>query len=144
MPAPPWRELDAGAALHALRGFAGAHGIGADDPVALAFSGGADSTALLVAALRLWGPQRLRALHVDHGLQSDAARFRTHAQALCAHWGVALRVLPARVSAARGDSVEERAREARYAVLFDAARALGCTWLLTAHQADDQVGGDGA
>ncbi len=139
MPAPPWRALDAGAALHALREFAAAHAVGAEAPVALAFSGGADSTSLLLAALHLWGPSRVRALHVDHGLQDDAVRFSAHAQALCAQWGVPLQVLAARVSAARGDSVEERAREARYAVLFDAARALGCNWILTAHQADDQV-----
>jgi tRNA(Ile)-lysidine synthase len=136
----PWRALDVGAARDALQAFARQHRLDADvAPLALAFSGGADSTALLVAALQHWGAQRLRVLHVDHGLQADAARFVDHARALCAQWGVALEVLRVEVGAARGDSVEERARDARYAALIEAARGARCSWLFTAHQADDQV-----
>ena len=136
----PWRELDLGAAADALGAFAQAHDVDAGTaPLALAFSGGADSTALLIVALQRWGASRLRVLHVDHGLQADAARFADHARALCARWGVALEVLRVEVSAGRGDSVEERARQARYAALIDAAQRAACRWLFTAHQADDQV-----
>ena len=48
---------------------------GASAPLAVAFSGGGDSLALLLTA-RAWGEQcgrPLLALHVDHGLQPQSA-----------------------------------------------------------------------
>ena len=41
-------------------------------PLAVGLSGGADSTALLVAAAQKW-PGQVRAIHVNHGLQAAAA-----------------------------------------------------------------------
>jgi tRNA(Ile)-lysidine synthase len=138
---PPWAGADVGPVRAALAQFAAAHaGLGAaDQPVALAFSGGADSTALLVAALQFWGPQRVRALHVHHGLQAAADDFAAHASALCRAWEVPLSVLPVRVAPQSGDSLEDLARQARYAALGAAARDQRCAWLLLAHQADDQA-----
>ena len=40
-------------------------------PLAVALSGGADSTALLVACADKW-PGQVRAVHVHHGLQAAA------------------------------------------------------------------------
>ncbi len=108
-------------------------------PLAVAFSGGADSTALLLAALRAWPGRAVHALHVHHGLQAAADAFAEHALARCADWGVACRVLPVQVRRVRGDSVEEQARLARHAALGRAARELGCAWLLLGHHADDQA-----
>lgn len=125
--------------LAALRGFAHRHpGLGAA-PVAIAFSGGADSTALLMAAVRLWGPTRLRALHVHHGLQASADAFADHVRQQCASWRVPCEVLPVDVRLQRGDSLEDKARDARYLVLGRAAQAHCCNWLLLGHQADDQA-----
>ena len=107
--------------------------------MAIGFSGGADSTALLLAALHLWGPARLRVMHVHHGLQGDADRFAAHAQAVCDGWGVVCEVLHARVRAERGDSLEEQARLSRYAAMGAACARAGCRWLLLGHQADDQA-----
>ncbi|MFB0914982.1 MAG: ATP-binding protein, partial [Burkholderiaceae bacterium] len=42
--------------------------------IGVAYSGGADSTALLLAAKALWG-ERVVALHVNHGLQAAAQAF---------------------------------------------------------------------
>ena len=126
-------------ALAELRGFVNRHpGLGAS-PVAIAFSGGADSTALLLAAMRLWGPEQLRALHVHHGLQAGADAFAEHVLQQCALWRVPCRVLPVQVLLQRGDSTEDMARDARYQALGKAALELGCSWLLLGHQADDQV-----
>lgn len=108
-------------------------------PLALGFSGGADSTALLLAARRLWPQRALFALHVHHGLQPAADAFAEHALAQCAHWGVPCRVLEVRVERARGDSLEEQARLVRHARLQRAARELDCAWLLLGHHADDQA-----
>src|SRR5688572_29896108 len=46
-------------------------------PLGVAFSGGADSTALLFAAARLW-PGEVHAIHVHHGLQAAADTFTEH------------------------------------------------------------------
>lgn len=43
-------------------------------PLAVAFSGGADSTALLLACAERW-PGQVVAIHVHHGLQSAADAF---------------------------------------------------------------------
>ncbi len=136
----PWARLHAQPGLDAVRAFARTHALRPGDaPVAVGFSGGADSTALLLAAVHAWGPAALRALHVHHGLQADADRFAIHAQDVCAAWGVACEVVHARVPTVPGGSIEEQARVARYTVMGAAAVRAGCRWLLLGHQADDQV-----
>ncbi|MHB0919911.1 MAG: tRNA lysidine(34) synthetase TilS [Thiomonas delicata] len=137
---PPWPALRADPIVDALRRFVSRHAQECcPAPVAIAFSGGADSTALLLAALQLWGAGHVRALHVHHGLQADADRFAAHAQRLCQAWGVDCSLLPVQVELQRGDSLEDKARGARYVALTRAARDRGCRWLLLGHQADDQA-----
>ena len=108
-------------------------------PLALAFSGGADSTALLLAARRVWPGRHLIALHVHHGLQCAADDFAAHAAGQCERWGLECRVLRVQVQLRRGSSLEEQAREQRHAALQRAARDAQCAWLLLGHQADDQA-----
>jgi tRNA(Ile)-lysidine synthase len=110
-----------------------------DRQVAVAFSGGLDSTVLLHAAVRRLGPGRVLALHVHHGLQPAADGWLAHCAAQAASLGVAFRGLRARGAPARGDSVEQWARGERYALLFAAARDARAAALLTAHHADDQL-----
>ncbi len=118
---------------------AGAPALDDSRPLAVAYSGGADSTALLLAACRLWPQRPIYALHVHHGLQAAAGAFASHARQQCLQWGVECRVLAARVRRRAGDSLEEQARLARHAQLQRAARELGCGWLLLGHHADDQA-----
>jgi tRNA(Ile)-lysidine synthase len=106
----------------------------------VAFSGGLDSTALLVAMARL-APRLasggLRAVHVDHGLHPESVRWAALCAARCAGLGVPYEAVRVDASAARGESPEASAREARYAAL---RRRIGPgEALLTAHHADDQV-----
>ena len=58
-------------------------------PVAVALSGGADSTALLIACAERW-PGQVRAVHVHHGLQSAADDFEAFCRQLCAQLQVPL------------------------------------------------------
>src|SRR5579864_2387099 len=103
----------------------------------LAFSGGADSTALLAALSRLRLPARaLRALHVDHGLHADSGSWATRAVEVARGLRVPCEVLRAKVGRARGESPEARARTARYRLLAGALRPGEV--LLTAHHEDDQ------
>ena len=108
-------------------------------PLAIAWSGGLDSTVLLHAALARWGAASVRALHVHHGLQPAADDWVTHCENEAARLDVSLQVLRARGQPAPAESVEAWARSVRYRLLRDAARSLGACALLTAHHADDQI-----
>jgi tRNA(Ile)-lysidine synthase len=104
----------------------------------VAFSGGADSTALLAALAALpRRPRALRAVHVDHGLHPDSRRWGTRALELARALGVPCEVLAVRVQRTRGESPEARARTARYRSLAGALREGEV--LLTAHHEDDQL-----
>lgn len=107
-------------------------------PVGVAFSGGADSTALLAVAARLW-PGRVHALHVNHGLQAAAADFERHCAQLCDRWSVPLHVARTDAAHAPGESPEDAARQARYRSLAGLATANGLQAALLAQHADDQV-----
>ena len=110
-------------------------------PFAVALSGGADSTALLVACATRW-PGRLHAVHVHHGLQVAADGFEAHCVALCDRLHVPLVVQRVNAAHAAGESPEDAARQARYRALAD---ALQYNWgghikdIALAQHADDQV-----
>jgi len=106
----------------------------------VALSGGADSCALLVAAALLRDERAdlpLRAVHIDHGLQPAAASFRDTCIAVCERLRVPLTVIAVEIRLTAGSSLEEAARDARYAAL-EAQLAPG-ECLLTAHHALDQA-----
>ena len=107
----------------------------------VAVSGGPDSTALLLMAAE-WakrrGRTRIEAATVDHGLRPESAAEAKAVAALCARLGVAHRIL-AWQGAKPASRLQERAREARYRLLVDHAKAIGADALITAHHADDQA-----
>ncbi len=107
-------------------------------PLAIALSGGADSTALLLAAQRIW-PGQVLAIHIHHGLQAAADAFERHCVSLCAQVQVPLHTVRVQAHPAAGDSPEDAARRARYAALASAARELGAAVVWLGHHADDQV-----
>jgi tRNA(Ile)-lysidine synthase len=109
-------------------------------PFAVAFSGGADSMALLLACNRRW-PGQVRAVHIHHGLQDAADDFEAHCRALCLRLNVPLVVRHVQAGNAPGQSPEDAARKARYAALADAVHT---EWpdvhdVALAQHADDQV-----
>jgi tRNA(Ile)-lysidine synthase len=111
-------------------------------PLAVALSGGADSTALLLACARRW-PGQLVAVHVHHGLQAAADDFEQHCVSLCHDIAVPLIVRRVDARHAAGDSPEDAARIARYRAIDDAVRDDGGVILFPsvtlAQHADDQV-----
>lgn len=107
-------------------------------PLAVAFSGGADSTALLLACVARW-PGQVRAIHVHHGLQQVADAFVRHCEALCVVLGVPLQVERVNARHAPGESPEDVARRARYAALASAAQHMGVHDVLLGQHADDQA-----
>lgn len=107
-------------------------------PVGVAYSGGADSTALLLAAALRW-PGQVTALHIHHGLQAAAGEFVRVCEATCARLNVPLEVLRVQAGNAAGQSPEDAARLARYAALAQAATEKGLGAVLLGQHADDQV-----
>ncbi len=105
----------------------------------IALSGGLDSIALLAALAAeraASGPTPIRAIHVDHGLHADSARWAAHCAAQAAAFEVPYEQASVDARPRRGESPEAAARIARYAAL--AERLLHGEVLLTAHHADDQ------
>ena len=109
-------------------------------PFAVALSGGADSTALLLACAGRW-PGQVRAVHIHHGLQAAADGFEAHCRRLCMQLEVPLVVHRVQAGHAPGQSPEDAARQARYAGLAEAVQA---AWpeikdVALGQHADDQV-----
>jgi tRNA(Ile)-lysidine synthase len=95
--------------------------------VTCAFSGGPDSTALVVLAVT--AGCRVTAVHVDHRLRQESVAEADHARALAGELGVEFRLVTVEVPA--GPNLEARARDARRAALPAGA--------LTGHTADDRA-----
>jgi tRNA(Ile)-lysidine synthase len=116
------------------------HDFAPELPLAVAYSGGADSTALLLACAEKW-PGQVSAIHVHHGLQAAADDFERHCRAFCARLGVPLHVAHVDARHAPGQSPEDAARRARYQVFDELARAQpqAMRSIALAQQADDQV-----
>jgi tRNA(Ile)-lysidine synthase len=109
--------------------------------IALAVSGGPDSTALMLLARR-WQATRpdlaLTVLTVDHGLRAEAAGEAATVAALARSLGLSVRVLT-RSPEPGTTAVQERARDDRYRLLQDAGRAAGVDAIATGHTRDDQA-----
>lgn len=106
--------------------------------VAVAYSAGADSTALLLAAHQRW-PSQVVALHVHHGLQAAADDFESHARRFCKRHGIELRVERVQAAHETGQSPEDAARQARYAALARMANNEKAECVLLGQHADDQA-----
>jgi tRNA(Ile)-lysidine synthase len=117
--------------------------------VLVAVSGGADSTALLLALCEPPGRDRIRivACHFDHGLRAPAehAADLLSIGGICGGLGVPLLVDRASPGAIRAlaaiqrSGIESAARSLRYRFFESAARMVGAGWIFTGHTEDDQV-----
>lgn len=111
-------------------------------PLAIAYSGGPDSTALLLACAKKW-PTQVQAIHVHHGLQAAADDFERHCQTFCAQIGVPLLVKRVDARHASGQSPEDAARRARYQAFETIALEEGASptfrSIALAQHADDQI-----
>lgn len=119
----------------------------ATDCIAVAYSGGRDSTALLFATARMAqerGQTQVVALHVHHGISAHADAWLAHAQHQCqalAEMGLPVRLetRQLKLSLGAGQSVEAVARDARYQALAEMAREAGASAVLLAHHRQDQA-----
>jgi tRNA(Ile)-lysidine synthase len=107
--------------------------------IAIAYSGGVDSSVLLDAAVRVAGAARCVALHVHHGLSPHADAWLAHCDAFARERNVEFAAERVEVPRDAGVSVEAAARDARYRALDALCDARGVHTLWLAQHADDQA-----
>lgn len=116
------------------------------ETIVVAVSGGADSTALLLAIAELKSQQKLYidvcVAHLDHRLRKSSAKDAKWVSELAARLGFRSVIGRSKVADdahANHDNLEQAAREARYAFLERTAKRISATYVLTGHTMDDQA-----
>ena len=110
-----------------------------DAPLLTGFSGGADSTAMLLALCTLG--RQVTAVHVHHALRgAEAERDAAFCEEFCARHGIPfiLRRVSVRDNP-NGRGIEGAARSLRYAVLAEEAVRRGIRYIAVAHNATDAL-----
>ncbi len=109
--------------------------------VAVAASGGCDSTALLHCTAQQAKALGIEvvALHVHHGLMPQADDWLARVRAQSGRWGVGFDSHRLQRAPASGDSTEAWARRERYQALAEMATVAGCGLVLLAHHRRDQA-----
>jgi tRNA(Ile)-lysidine synthase len=111
-----------------------------ESPIHVAYSGGLDSTVLLLCVQRLLQArqqaQRLHAVHIHHGWTASDT-FAQHTHQFCAQQNISLTIIPVDAAPQSGEGREAAARKARRAAF---KQALGPNeFLLVAQHQDDQA-----
>lgn len=115
------------------------------DTVCCALSGGADSTALLLALKELSGELSfsLKAVHINHMLRGkESDRDETFCISLCKKFRISLKVFrqdAAEFSRKRKMSVETGAREMRYKIFGELSESGFAAKIATAHNLSDNA-----
>ncbi len=119
----------------------GVSGLGVDrDRLAIAVSGGPDSTALFIL-LHEWAHARnilVTVLTVDHGLRQESREEAEHVGRFCSRYGVDHQILPW-VGAKPETNVQASARDVRYGLMERWCTNNGVTELYVGHTLDDQA-----
>ena len=109
--------------------------------IAVAFSGGLDSTVLLHSTVAAYGPENVIALHINHGLQDSADDWVMHcanmAQAFEVEFDFRILNWPSGIDEL--GNIEAQARQARYEALVEMCQHYDVSDLLLGHHQDDQA-----
>lgn len=116
------------------------------ETIVVAVSGGADSTALLLAIEELKSRSKLDnpicVAHLDHRLRKSSGKDAKWVAALAAKLGFQSVIGRSKVSEKAleaSENLEQAARNARYAFLERTAKKASANYVLTAHTMDDQA-----
>lgn len=116
------------------------------ETIVVAVSGGADSTALLLAIEELKTRNKLFVdvcvAHLDHGLRKSSSKDAKWVKELASKLGFRSVIGRSKVSEnaqESSDNLEQAARQARYAFLERTAKKVSAKYVLTAHTMDDQA-----
>ncbi len=108
--------------------------------ICVAYSGGVDSHVLLDLFHQLQQAneiQNLRAIHINHGLQSQSDQWQQHCQNICDGYHVPLTVTRLHLAEQVSSGIEEAARNARYQFFESELSHDEC--LVMGHHMDDQA-----
>lgn len=116
-------------------------GLSEHTPIAVAFSGGADSAALAITAAEVCqaSERPLHFFHIHHGLNPDADAWVEQARALARLVNIPIDVEYVEVAQDSGLGIEGAARASRYIALAAMAKRHGIATLLLAHHRQDQA-----
>ena len=105
----------------------------------IAYSGGMDSHVLLhaMAQLRDSFKFKLRVVHINHNLNSQADKWAKHCQHICAELAVTCEIIQIQINHKPRESLEACARTARYNAIAKLLETDDV--VLTAQHADDQT-----
>jgi tRNA(Ile)-lysidine synthase len=106
-------------------------------PLAVAFSGGLDSTVLLHATIKAHGKKNVHAFHVHHGIQKEADQWQAHCKAVAKKFGCHFDTQNVKLN--KPSNIESQARNLRYEALTQMCQAHQIQDLLLAHHLDDQA-----
>lgn len=106
------------------------------DRIFLGYSGGVDSHVLLHLLIMHYRLP-VTVVHVNHQLNPKAEQWSLHCQQICDDLNVPLHIEKIQIACKSGDSLEEKAREARYTVLKKYIDKNSV--LVTAHNLNDQA-----
>ncbi len=124
------RRIDTFLRRHAL--------LEAGEPALVGLSGGMDSIVLASVLIALGTP--VRAVHVNYRLRGEASDAdEAFARAWCAERDIDLLVHVFEGAWPSEASVQQAARDIRYAVFEEAARAMSCNKVAVGHHRDDQA-----
>lgn len=112
-----------------------------EEKTLVGFSGGADSVSLLHVLMRLLGPERLVAIHINHGLRgAEADRDEAFCRDFCRKMRISFYSHKIDVAAlCGGTGFENTARNVRYRIFEEDARTYGCATVSLAHTANDNL-----
>ena len=123
--------------------------IAPNQKILVAYSGGADSAALLAGLLKLAKIPKLKleifACHLDHCLREESSKEETQAREFALNLGLPLanyfstQIDIANLSADKNLGIEAAARQARYEYFASVLAETNCDLLATAHHANDQA-----
>ncbi|MBC3874972.1 tRNA lysidine(34) synthetase TilS [Undibacterium flavidum] len=108
--------------------------------IAVAYSGGLDSTVLLALA-SLYAQQEqipIFAYHVNHGISANALAWETHCQNVCERLSIPFKAQQVSIHN-QGQGIESVARAERYRALGQMCEADHVGLLLVAHHLEDQA-----
>jgi tRNA(Ile)-lysidine synthase len=110
-----------------------------DNALWIAYSGGVDSHVLLhlLASSDRFNRLQLHAIHIDHGLQADSAKWADHCQGIATALNIDFHCVRVGVNHIAELGVEAAAREARYQAID--AHVPANALVLTAQHQDDQA-----
>jgi tRNA(Ile)-lysidine synthase len=119
-------------------------GLAQDDAsVIVAVSGGADSTALLLALQELLSTKKVRlnlvVAHLDHGLRPGSRKDAHWVAELSEQLGFPFVSKRVNLARSKAENLEQAARKARYEFLLGTAQKQQAACVLTAHTLDDQA-----